>query len=106
MWLIIKVDNKIEYMLEVFDTETLQSITEKIQQMHPISHGEIQYIQTKGGSPLPLDKSLIELGLKNHDILFIDPLKNLNSQRIPKRSSSNQIASKRENIFRTKSSGP
>lgn len=98
MWLIIKAENKIEYMLEVFDTETLQSVTQIIQQMHPLLRGEIQFTQNKGGFPLPTTKTLTELGLKDRAVLYIDTLI---SQRIPKRALSSTIVNKKDKIARS-----
>lgn len=97
MWLIIKADNKVEYMLEVFDNETLQSVTQIIQEMHPV-RGEVQFTQIKGGFPLPLDKPLCELGLNDRAVLYVE---SLITQRIPKRSLSTTIVNKKDTISRS-----
>ena len=72
MHLIFKTDFKVQYILEIFDDDTLQTCLQKIQSLFQIPRRNIQFLSEKGASPLELNKPVSDLGLSDGSIVFID----------------------------------
>lgn len=70
MLLIIKTGSSIEYIIEVYDTDNLNFVKQRINGFHASQNNDIQF--KKGDKILDMTLPLKEITLKDRDVIYAE----------------------------------